>query len=186
MGVRTSKRTGLTLVELLIVMILISVLSAAMMLDTFEMTASADAARIQGNLTQLKKALLDWYKENYHRVRNGLIDGTDTTHCVIEEKNAKDALGVLNYLNSNEITTLNENGRSRIKEGTYGTFSAGGNNYNKWYVGYRFGYDEDSVKQKLKGRAKEAGLYFTSNWPPETKQADGDDVVWMFVLDDSR
>ena len=52
---KTFKRKGFTLVELLIIMIVLSILTGAMMLSSTEITASADASRIINNLVNIKK-----------------------------------------------------------------------------------------------------------------------------------
>lgn len=189
------RRKGFTLIELLMVIIFLGIFAGVMMLIGVEMMTSSDATKIISNLENIKKATLMWYVNNHHRVHNGFIDApanaTDdkTPNApVLEAKNANDNLGILKYIDRGEIDTLNQNGRNAIADGTYAIFSAGNKMQYKWYAGYKFKrYDDDSVKEKLKGRAKAAGLYFTSNWPPGTTANDtGDNVVWMLILDDSK
>ena len=54
------KRSGFTLVELLIVIVVIGVLSTMMMLSSTEAVSSAKASNIISNLRNWKTAALEW------------------------------------------------------------------------------------------------------------------------------
>ena len=100
---KTFKRKGFTLVELLIIMIVLSILTGAMMLSSTKITASADASRIINNLVNIKNATIAWYFHNRDKVdEKGRVNGK-----ALETANNKDAIGILKYLNAGEeITTL--------------------------------------------------------------------------------
>ncbi|MBQ6774919.1 MAG: type II secretion system protein, partial [Synergistaceae bacterium] len=61
---REMKRKGITLVELLIVIVVIGVLSAMMMLSSTEAVSSAKASDIVSDLRNMKTAALAWYADH--------------------------------------------------------------------------------------------------------------------------
>ncbi|MBR0278540.1 MAG: type II secretion system protein, partial [Synergistaceae bacterium] len=61
---KSTKREGFTLVELLIVIVVIGILSAMMMLSSTEAVSSARANNIISNLRNLKTATLAFYVDS--------------------------------------------------------------------------------------------------------------------------
>ena len=76
------KRRGFTLVELLIVIVVIGILSAMMMFSSTEAVSSAKASNIVSNLNIMKKAVIAWYTDNYHRVKEEAWSGKKTAYKV--------------------------------------------------------------------------------------------------------
>ena len=196
-------RKGFTLVELLIVIVVIGILSAMMMFSATEAMSSARAAKIISDLRNLKTAVTAWYVDHPDlvdmatgKVREKVSSNSwDAIQNLVNK--GKDKLGIKKYLSS-ENWSFNEgnSGENPIKEGGYGICDGGsaagsnkGENRTSWFVGYRFAANEDSVKEKLYGRAKSLGLVFSNNTPNnyqsgKVNNAKGDKVVWMRVFGD--
>ncbi|MBQ7577738.1 MAG: type II secretion system protein [Synergistaceae bacterium] len=198
-------RKGFTLVELLIVIVVIGILSAMMMLSSTEAMSSARAAKIISDLRNLKTAVIAWYVDHPDlvdtatgKVREKITNNNNDWKAIQNlVNNGNDKLGMKKYLN-NENWSFNEgnSGENPIKEGGYGICDGGSTagtkdeaNRTSWFVGYRFAANEDSVKEKLYGRAKSLGLVFSNNTPNnyqsgKVNNAKGDKVVWMRVFGD--
>ncbi len=127
---KNTKRSGFTLVELLIVIVVIGVLSAMMMLSSTEAVSSAKAADIISDLRNLKTAALAWYADNL----------TTADGLASKGLNPKSS-DILKYLS-------NENVDSKYK--FYNDTA------NQWYVG--FDAPDTKVGEKLKARASSVGL----------------------------
>ena len=181
---------GFTLVELLIVIVVIGILSAMMMLSSTEAMSSAKAAKIISDLRNIKTAVTAWYADHIDKVdSNGNIILNNGNKEYIQKANANDSLGIGKYLNNESGFVLNEGTQDKLNAGTYGIYNVA-NRRSTWYVGYKFIKGEESVKEKLKGRAKSVGLIFSSEYPnpknddPKQSNDTGDSTVWMHVLGD--
>ena len=198
-------RMGFTLVELLIVIVVIGILSAMMMLSSTEAMSSARAAKIISDLRNLKTAVTAWYVDHQDLVGpDGKVRLNTTTNTyenlqdLICKKNNNLKSSMKKYLNNESSWSFNDgnSGTDPIKEGGYGVCDGGSNsgsnkgeNRTSWFVGYKFAANEDSVKEKLYGRAKSLGLVFSSNTPNNytssgSGKATGDKIVWMKVFGD--
>ena len=179
-------RRGISVIELLVVIGIIVIFSGIIVFSIVDMSVSSKANRIYNNLVQIKMATLLWRTNNPDKI---LADGKVKTKAypngeVLELVNTKDALGILKYIEGGEVRTLNENGRNRINDGTYGTFSESSRT-SVWHVGYRFNNYEGAVKAKMKEKASsyEGMVRFSKNWPPNkyTTDNEGDDVIWLQI-----
>ncbi|MBQ7577739.1 MAG: type II secretion system protein [Synergistaceae bacterium] len=177
-------RKGFTLVELLIVIVVIGILSAMMMLSSTEAMSSAKASNIASNLRNLKTAALAWYTDHVDlvtadgRVKTKVTDA-DNNAKPFQEQNKDDALEIAKYFNNEDSISINGGeGNDPIKAGGYGICDAGGTNRNTWYVGYKFASNEDSIKEKLKGRLKTLGMILRGNTPNNS----GETVIWLKVM----
>ena len=71
-------KVGFTLVEVMIVIFALGVLSAMIMISSSEAVATAKATKIFNDMTQIKLAVIQWYRENPYKVgTNGKV-GTQT------------------------------------------------------------------------------------------------------------
>lgn len=152
------KHRGFTLVELLIVIVVIGVLAAMMMLSSTESVSSAKAARVISDLNILKKAVTNWYIDNYERIVVQYNSGLKRDEYLVKVGNSAYHLGVfarehngekefVKYLgNSNKIKLTKDN---YTKPGEYLLATEG----NAWFVGYDVGNDM-SLREKIAGRAK--------------------------------
>ena len=129
------KRTGFTLVELLIVIIIIGILAGAMLLVAGSGTDKAEATKIVSNLRSLKTAALMFYADN-----------PNTTTL------SDDQIAVLEPYMDREV-------KAPITTAAYVFRSSG----NLWYVGLEGDddgkYPTDGVKKKLKDAAESSGLF---------------------------
>ncbi|MBQ7155062.1 MAG: prepilin-type N-terminal cleavage/methylation domain-containing protein [Synergistaceae bacterium] len=135
---KSIKRKGFTLVELLIVIVVIGILSAMMMMSSTEAVTSAKASNVVSNLRNLKTAALAYYVDSMDYVSNL----TNTT------KPSGFSGDIAKYLTDDK--KLNEPGYDAI-------ITAGG----EWYVTYDVQGSETEktgIRSKLKGRAKSIGL----------------------------
>ena len=178
-----TRRRGISLFEVLIVVAVIVILSTAFFLSSLNVAGSADAAKIITDLTAIKKATLSWYADNRETFKE--------MHKSTKKVNIQSSPDYLNeiakYL-SNPTIKLNVNKADEIKEGTYAIFNVSGYR-TTWYVGYKLTPDEEEdVKDKLKGKQETLGLHFTGKYPnPDNLAPDdneGDNVVWMHILGD--
>jgi len=145
------KRTGFTLVELLIVIIIIGILAGAMLLVAGSGTDKAEATKIVSNLRSLKAAALMYYADN-----------PNVTTL------------------SGDIALLKDY-MDRAIEGPTGetdVYKFGVASGDAWYVGVSgTNYPPEGVQEKLEAVAKEAGLYTsTALTTPYTKSAGGKNV----------
>ena len=201
------KRKRFTLVELLIVIVVIGVLSAMMMLSSTEAVSSARASNIVAGLTTFKKALTQWYIDNYDKVykdKNGEyklknVDGGATNLGVLMANNSK---LVTKYIGNSSQFKFSGNKFSYNTDGTTGQgmyrFEDSGqvNNRKSWFVGYALSASEISsgVPAKLVAKTKSLGLLAnqgttgTNDNNGTAKKADikpyeGGSIVWLKVLD---
>ena len=133
---KSTRRKGFTLVELLIVIVVIGILASMMMLSSTEAVTTAKATKIISNLRNLKTAALAYYIDSM----DYFVDKTETP--------ANFGANVAKYLTDEK--ELNEPGYDVI------ITKAG-----EWYVTYKIqgtGNEATTIKNKLKGRAKATRL----------------------------
>ncbi|MBL3540668.1 prepilin-type N-terminal cleavage/methylation domain-containing protein [Aminivibrio sp.] len=124
------KRTGFTLVELLIVIIIIGILAGAMLLVAGSGTDKAEATKIVSDLRSLKAAALMYYADNPN---NTTLDGNQI---------AKLTKYMDRGIETDDYTFLN------------GTVSA---DNTAWFVG-RLNITRAGVQEKLAETAESVGL----------------------------
>ncbi len=139
---KSIKRKGFTLVELLIVIVVIGILSAMMMLSSTEAVSSAKANNIISNLRNLKTAVLSWYADNINRVvvnnKNCQIKLDDnSTQYLTAYVNANPG-EFTKYLSSENITVKAAKG-STLAVGDY--IIDGKDEGQLWVVGCYIGND---------------------------------------------
>ena len=127
------RRSGFTLVELLIVIIIIGILAGAMLLVAGSGGDSAEATKIISDLRSLKSAALLYYAD--HPINPQMPDTTDL------QKYKDRVLGA-----SYDIT------------GTNGTSPY----FDNWWISSTTN-KSTGVQQKLEDRATEVGLYGSAN-----------------------
>ena len=174
-------RKGFTLVELLIVIVVIGILAGMMMLSSTEAVTSAKATKIISDMKHLQKAALAWYLDNYTRL--GLTE-SDGFHIDVSKKNNKgyytDGKKLHDVLvgKNSEITKYLSGASSTFNTGKTNFSSSNNNEYyaplggyalymgkgnTVCYVVYKISEnnkvtEETRLKEKLKARAKSAGL----------------------------
>ena len=148
------RHKGFTLIELLIVIVVIGILSAMMMFSSTEAVSSAKAANVINDLTILRKAIIGWYADNYHRVTKKYNGTSKRDEYLIGDKYlgqfAQDKKGeqeFLRYIKNNKSIKLTKD--NNTKPGEFLLATEG----NKWYVGYDAGSDM-RLREKIAGRAK--------------------------------
>jgi len=130
------KRTGFTLVELLIVIIIIGILAGAMLLVAGSGTDKAEATKIVSNLRSLKAAALMYYADN----PNATVAAAAGTQIDLLKK----------YMDRD----LDE-----VKNGEYVFLSGTVGSADVWFVGLT-GVKPSGAKAKLDtATAKDAGLF---------------------------
>ena len=157
---KSTRRKGFTLVELLIVIVVIGILASMMMLSSTEAVTTAKASKIISNLRNLKTAALAYYVDSM----DAFINRTT--------KPAGLSLDIAQYLTDER--KLNDPGYDVIIT-----------QKGEWYVTYKIqetGSEADAIKKKLKGRAKATRLLNTPADSATTKtEYSGGDNVAMFV-----
>lgn len=155
----TKKRSGFTLVELLIVIVVIGILSAMMMLASPEVIASAKVNNITSNLRMLKTAAIAYYTDNLDKFKD------DYDNAIKNEKEIWN--GIIAYLgtqgqylpDSQDYYIRLGNGTNPITGKPVSTktdYKAPG----LWFVKYHInGSKEETnrIKRKLVGRTKSMG-----------------------------
>ncbi len=199
---RSVKKKGFTLLELLIVIVVIGVLAAMMLMASSEMESTARATKIINDLKQLETAVMSWYWDNYGTLalsdKNGYTVGGNSAQNKegvavdgIQFHVQKDNTIITKYL-GNPNFSLNEGNsafKSEAKDGLFAKLNgysvyAGNSNY-ELYVFYRLsndstGKDNARLREKLKGRAKSAKLVTYMNGKYWTY--DGANVVGKLVM----
>ena len=140
------KRSGFTLVELLIVIIIIGILAGAMLLVAGSGTDKAEATKIVSNLRSLKAAALMYYADNPSATSGDITRLTDYMDRKIEATNTT----------AKYIFSIN---------------TASGDLWLVGLEGNSSGYPSTNVQNKLADVAKEVGLY-TSDGATEYSAAE--------------
>lgn len=162
-------RKGFTLVELLIVIVVIGILSAMMIFSSTEAVSSAKAAKIIGDMTNLRKATMSWYVDNIDRVKERKSSDGKNKEYKFEIKGKEEVFSdFVNKGGGDEILKYISNGSSiklqnkkKSEEGDYVLiamlFSS------KWYICYNLGDKSSRLKEKLAGRKSSIGLLGSEN-----------------------
>ena len=156
-------RKAFTLVELLIVIVVIGILAGMMMLASGKATNSAEAAKIIGNMTQIKKAFHLWYLNNHDRVikeaKSGYneykIKQGNTTIFPSEFIKSKGGdKEIMKYISNGSSIKLKDKA-SANKEGDYAVVAL---NYStKWYICYNLG-NNTALKKILAAKQSSSQL----------------------------
>ena len=189
-----SKRKGITLMEMLVVIVLITLLSAVIVPSSVEVVSTAEANKIINNLYALRTAVLMWRKENAALIQPGTKEAEKAgqlyikgAYKIFQEANENDALHVLQYLDAGNGMKLNTNGGKAMSEGTYGVFDGGEKNYgynrNSWFVGYRFNSLErnGSVRDSLRKQGRARKVFLGGDSPNATYNVGTESSAWMQV-----
>ena len=182
---KSIRRKGFTLVELLIVIVVIGILSAMMMLSSTEAVSSAKASNVVSNLRNIKTAVLSWYADNLNRVikvsgKNEYhidVDGTDTTFTTFVKNNSSE---IMKYLSSGSSVTLKDK-NATLNDEDYILIDV---KYKDWYVVCKAG-SNTKLKEKLAAKAGGVGLVgFASNLSeaPTSNPYNKEQYAGMLVL----
>lgn len=165
-------RKGFTLMEMLVVIVTLGILSAVMLLSSFEAVSSADANNIINNMQQIKMATYAWYKENLSRIIPDKTEGYKIRTKGVDQlckefiRDHKDE--ILQYLDNKTLLNLRAKGESPNNTGDYSLITLKKN--KQWYICCNLGTTstiiknhgsespELMVKRKLAGRAKTLNL----------------------------
>lgn len=159
-------RKAFTLVELLIVIVVIGILAGMMLFSGAEAAKSAEAAKITGNLTQLKKAFHLWYLNNHDMVVKKSMGSYNEYFIrtnkgdIYPSKFIKDSGGeIMKYISTGSSIKLKD--KSSSKEGDYAVVAL--NHSKEWYVCYNLGDKDSLLKKKIAARQGSSQLIGTNN-----------------------
>ena len=168
---KSTKREGFTLVELLIVIVVIGILSAMMMLSSTEAVSSARANNIISNLRNLKTAALAFYVDSLDNLPTG------TKYVIPKEY-------IVKYLGSSNNDEINKNAKTGTGGDGYSVYIT---DKKLWIAQYNATNEKSDVKNKLAARAASVGLK-DGNADGKTSEKDllvytkDKNKVCMFVL----
>ncbi|MBQ9419467.1 MAG: type II secretion system protein [Synergistaceae bacterium] len=196
---KSQKRKGFTLVELLIVIVVIGVLSAMMMLSSTEAVTSAKATKIVSDMLQIKKAATEWYLDHYEQFqyvdknKGFLLDGKTDLHTYLKNNPSE----LAKYFSNAEISangglgnySSENNNEYYAAKGGYALYM--GKSNTVCYVVYKISdhneaSEEGRLKSKLQARARQSGLLsykFGKDRTSTSKEYNGKDAnVFMEVF----
>ena len=196
------RHKGFTLLEMLVIIVIMGILSAAMYLSVINISASADANNIINNMILLKQATLLWYKSNLSRI----VYDSKAKVCYVTTNGTKQNFNdfvrdhkdeILRYVDNRNSLVMRSKRDGTNKMGDYTLISV--KDDKQWYIYYNTGVTNDiiknygsespalKVKEKLSGRAEGLGILGTNNRNNGDGKFDGiyKDQVYacMLVLD---
>ena len=189
-------RRGFTLVELLIVIVVIGILSAAMVMASSEAVTTAKATAIINDLRILQTAGQHWYFDN----EANLVHTTNGYKFKLNGKNEQlhdilqsDTLGVKKYIsNQNFALNTGESGDYQNMYASVGGYSVYlGFNNTVCYSVFRISdnakmTDQSRLREKLKSRAKSSRLVYYNYNGGANKQKEtpynGENFVCMKIF----
>ena len=167
------KQKGFTLFELLIVIVVIAVLSSMLMIAGGEAQSAVKATKIVNGLTDLKMAILTWYKDNKDNVHVVNNEGKIGSTKIEAEKYFTDSV-LKKYIDGTGLKIAE-------KEGCYSVVS----NYPPvWYVCYQLenNSEKTDIIEKLTDKAKLSGQLLRKNSSNQFVTYDQGDKIYMRVL----
>ena len=197
-----------TLVELLIVIVVIGILSAAMMMASSEAISTAKATQIINDLRMLSTAAQHWYFDNEANLiltkSNGYKFKLNGKEIQFHDALNSDSFGVKQYI-SNSNFSLNESKKgtdpTKGTDEDYKTMYAAVGGYSIYlgfkntvcYAAYRLSGDDKKrdnarLRAKLKSRAQASRLVYYDYGKQTETAYNGENFVCMrvFALDESK
>lgn len=175
------KRQGFTLIELLIVVVIVVILSGLLMFAGSEGQSMAMATKIVNGLTDVKMAVLTWYRNNTDKIdSNGKINGTDpgtyfTTDLIKKYLNVKSDFAVGSAEGNYQVILAKTEINKKAGKDKH---------YPAWYACYHLEDEEDkaAIIDKLYDKAYAHGYLLqggSENW---TRYSNSDDVCMEIII----
>ena len=186
---REHKRSGFTLIEVIVTVFIIIAIGGTMFVASQEAFQTARANEVVNNMNILKAAVIMWYKDNPdHVYYNGNVDsdmskiitnpkqsGGTKIHDALKNKESNRKL-ISRYIDDGDKLKFNTGNN---KDGEYEVLSTG----KQWFVSYKLSSDPKNrvrVREKLTGRAITSGLLKEAK--TDSAPYSNGDYVYMEIL----